>query len=382
MIPESTAGSQLEVRFSAVWAGQSQLFCVASVQSAADAAQAACESYRQIAAMLSRHHLRIAHERIFGALSAAPLILAVRERTLQIYGVDACSLVTYIQGHSPWGGGLSGVIVQAVSGEQVQTVEDGGVACGRRWRTENASDFIVLQNIQGHGPSSAAQARVMIERAERILKRSGFSYRNVARTWFYLSGILDWYDSFNRVRSEKYHDFGIMPGPRGSCVPLPSSTGISADTPEGSACAMDLIAAAGPADAPPLIKPISNTGQIDAFRYGSAFSRGAIIQDADAKILQVSGTAAIDEHGESLFVGDARGQIECTLDKIESLMAQAGAGLRDIVAATVFVKHASNAKIFLESAARRGLAEFPGVCVVADVCREELLFEMDAEAAV
>jgi len=30
----------------------------------------------------------------------------------------------------------------------------------------------------------------------------------------------------------------------------------------------------------------------------------------------------------------------------------------------------------------RGLADFPAVCVVADVCWEELLFEIDAEAMV
>ena len=32
--------------------------------------------------------------------------------------------------------------------------------------------------------------------------------------------------------------------------------------------------------------------------------------------------------------------------------------------------------------ADRGLSDFPTVCVVADVCREELLFEIDAEAVV
>jgi hypothetical protein len=33
-------------------------------------------------------------------------------------------------------------------------------------------------------------------------------------------------------------------------------------------------------------------------------------------------------------------------------------------------------------AASRGLDDFPYVCVVGDVCREELLFEIDAEAVV
>ena len=116
--------------------------------------------------------------------------------------------------------------------------------------------------------------------------------------------------------------------------------------------------------------------------YGSAFSRGALIQGPAGSVFQLSGTAAIDERGKSLFVGDIRGQIVCTLDKVEALMAQVGADLRDIAAATVFVKRPEYTFIFQEIAAKQGLADLPTVCVVADVCRQELLFEIDAEAVI
>jgi enamine deaminase RidA (YjgF/YER057c/UK114 family) len=64
------------------------------------------------------------------------------------------------------------------------------------------------------------------------------------------------------------------------------------------------------------------------------------------------------------------------------LLGQEGAGLADICAATVFVKRPEYAEVFRQVAADRGLADLPAVCVVADVCREELLFEIDAEAIV
>jgi hypothetical protein len=35
--------------------------------------------------------------------------------------------------------------------------------------------------------------------------------------------------------------------------------------------------------------------------------------------------------------------------------------------------------VFRDVAATRGLDPFPGVTVVADICRSELLFEIDAE---
>ena len=222
----------------------------------------------------------------------------------------------------------------------------------------------------------------MFKRAERILRDNGVSYKNVARTWLYLSKILQWYPDFNKARSEKYGEFGIMPGPGDPTLLLPASTGIGADTPSGTAASMDLLAVVGNDDIPSAVMKLSNRKQLDAFRYGAAFSRGAVIREDDVDIIQISGTAAIDEHGVSLYPGDIRGQINCTFDRIETLLAQEGAGLRDIAAATVFVKNPEYAPVFWKMAAERGLADFPAVCVVADVCREELLFEIDAEAVV
>jgi enamine deaminase RidA (YjgF/YER057c/UK114 family) len=106
------------------------------------------------------------------------------------------------------------------------------------------------------------------------------------------------------------------------------------------------------------------------------------VRNRSADLIEVSGTAAIDGHGVSLYPGDIHAQIECTFDKVQALLEQEGAGLKDICSATVFVKHGEYVEIFHAMAAARGLDEFPGVCVVADVCREELLFEIDAEAVV
>jgi len=145
---------------------------------------------------------------------------------------------------------------------------------------------------------------------------------------------------------------------------------------------MDLLAVVKNDDLPSSVIKLSNRKQLDAFRYGAAFARGAVINEDDVSLIQVSGTAAIDEHGVSLYPGDIRSQINCTFDKIDSLLRHEGAGLTDICAATVFVKRPEYAEVFWEMAKNRGLDEFPAVCVVADVCREELLFEIDGEAIV
>lgn len=367
--------------------GEGHTFLVASACSVANAAQDARDCYVQIAEALKEHHLEIVHERIFGSLSVEASVMAVRHHALQTCGIASTNPITYVQGNPTSGKGLAGIIIHAVSADDVWTITDGKQPCGRGWR-HNGSTYLVLQNISGkHGSSNGngtrhLEVRHMLDRAERILRENGASYRDVVRTWFYLSDILDWYAAFNNVRNEKYGEFGIMPGPGDRDLLLPASTGIRGETPSSAAATMDLFVIAREAGSRPVIKQLTNAAQLDAFRYGSAFSRGALIQKPGVSLIEVSGTAAIDQQGKSKFINDVRGQINCTFDRIETLIAQEGAGLRNIAAATVFVKRPEYVEIFREMARERGLEDFPAVCVVADVCREELLFEIDAEVVV
>ena len=164
----------------------------------------------------------------------------------------------------------------------------------------------------------------------------------------------------------------------GGCRPAPAS---GAQVSTGAAGALDLLAVVGPPESRPLVKQLSSPAQPEALTYGSAFSRGALIHRTDVSLIQVSGTAAIDEQGQSLYPGDVRAQIDCTFDKIAALIGQEGAALADIAAACVFVKRPEDALVYQERVAARGLEALPAVIMVADICREELLFEMDAEVA-
>jgi enamine deaminase RidA (YjgF/YER057c/UK114 family) len=432
MTMESIVDEKTAMKFSLNRAGHGQAFLVASIRSPADAAQAARESYAGIAGALREHQLEIIHERIFGSLSVEQPVMVARHCVFQTHGISPDNPVTYIQGNPPWGEGFSGAIIDAVHrGNDVRTIWDGDIPCGRGWR-RNDLTYLVLQNIshgrdiipvskypnvvipaseasresflrtkkdsgqagmteseslslincRGNSMSKPTQTRLMLDRAEWILRENGASYGDVVRTWFYLSDIMDWYAEFNRVRNEKYGEFGIMPGPGDGDLLLPASTGIRGDTPSGASATVDLIAIVREAGTRPAVKQLTNTSQLDAFRYGSAFSRGAVIYEPDVSLIQVSGTAAIDQQGKTQFADDIRGQITCTFDKIEKLISKEGAGLKDIAAATVFVKRPEHASVFWEMARERGLEEFPAVCVVADVCRDELLFEIDAEAVV
>ena len=371
-------------------AGQGQAFLVAQAGWGADAGPAAQAAYGEIARVVQDQGLTIVHERLFGSLKVKPAVLASRDAAFRASNLPVDGPFTYIQGHPPWGEGFAGAIIRAVRGldpaDTVWTISEQGKAVGRGWRRQDTT-FLLLQNIQGLviGPQEvntpSLQTKRLIRRAEKILESQGASYRDVARTWFYLADILAWYPEFNRSRTAVYDQFGILPGQDNGRLRLPASTGINGRVPTGAAGALDLFAVVGHKASQPLVKQLSNPGQQDAFHYGSAFSRGALLQQPDVALIQVSGTAAIDEHGRSLYPGDVRAQIDCTFDKIAALIGQEGARLTDIAAACVFVKRPEDTLAYQELAAARGLENLPVVIMVADVCREELLFEMDAEVA-
>jgi len=393
-------------------AGEGQAYIVASVHLPMDAADAAAHCYSQIAELLSNRELEIVHERVFGNLETEQIVKDVRRNLFHKYGIPYDTAVTYIEGNPPWGKGLAGVIIRAVaSGEnhdRIRTIRDNDIPVGRGWQRKG-SRFLILQNMQGVRDDSSLlntrplQTQRMIEHANRILCEQGASYSDVFRTWIYLSHINEWYREFNHARNYTYDRFGITPSSDNNDKMLPASTGIEGRSRTGAACTMDLIALISPPlmggdqgegerqsaycdsalnKSKPLIKRLSNPHQIEPFHYYSAFSRGILIQESDVLSIQVSGTAAIDEHGASLYPGDIRSQIACTLEKIEALIGQEGANLNDICAATAFVKRSEHAAIFSEISTKRGLNELAVVCVVADICREELLFEMDAEVVV
>ncbi len=371
-------------------AGQGQAFLVAQTVWGAPAGQAARAAYGEIARVLQDQGLTIVHERLFGSLSVKHEVLAARDAALGARNLPANGPITYIQGHPSWGEGLAGVIIRAMSCrnplEEIWTIRDQGKAVGRGWRQGDAT-FLLLQNLQGlisNGNGANArplQARRMIQRAAHLLEAHGASYRDVVRTWFYLADILAWYPEFNRARSGIYRELGLMPLSGDRSWRLPASTGIRGEVATGAAGTLDLLAVVGPPESQPLVKQLSSPAQPEALTYGSAFSRGAMLQHPNVSLIQVSGTAAIDGQGRSLYPGDVQAQIDCTFNKISALIGQEGASLPDIAAACVFVKRPEDALVYQKRAAAQGLENLPAVIMVADVCREELLFEMDAEVA-
>ena len=124
----------------------------------------------------------------------------------------------------------------------------------------------------------------------------------------------------------------------------------------------------------------------EAYSYGSAFSRGMRIDLNGLVILLISGTASIDDAGNTIHVGDLRAQTRRTFDNITALLASEGATWKDIVRTTCYLRDIErDYKEFNEERTafyqEQGLNPLPastGIQVI--LCRPDLLVEIEAIA--
>jgi enamine deaminase RidA (YjgF/YER057c/UK114 family) len=258
------------------------------------------------------------------------------------------------------------------------------VPCGRIVEGAEAhylalSDPARLLPVDGRR-SPAAETREALHLAVELLDEHGWSFDDVHRTWFYLDDILAWYDDFNRARNEVFSDIGLLNGSASSLIP--ASTGIRGRNARGHSCTFELLAARPLARGELSVSRLFNPLQNEAPEYGSSFSRGLGLATERCRYFLVSGTASIDERGNTVHAGDFDLQTRRTLDNVESLLASGGAVFDDVCQASAFVKRAGDAARFREILEERGLADLPLVITLDDICRDDLLVELDATAVI
>jgi 2-iminobutanoate/2-iminopropanoate deaminase len=118
----------------------------------------------------------------------------------------------------------------------------------------------------------------------------------------------------------------------------------------------------------------------------SSFSRGMRLELNGLAILLISGTASIDENGQSIHVGDFRAQLRRVYANIAGLLEAEGASWKDVVRTTCYLRDMERdyAAFNEERTAyfqAQGLDPLPAsTAVQAILCRPELLVEIEAIA--
>jgi enamine deaminase RidA (YjgF/YER057c/UK114 family) len=257
----------------------------------------------------------------------------------------------------------------------------------------------------GIRPSSSvtgayAQTFGAIENMRAALLLAGSGVEHIVRTWFYLGGITgseagtQRYRELNRARTDFYRGIrfgGSLPGPNTPQGVYPASTGIGMAGAGLLAGCMALQSSRRDAR----LLPLENPKQTPAYAYdprhspqSPKFARAMALLLGHYTTTWVSGTASI-VHSESRHPEDIEKQTEQTIDNIERLIAPenfaihgvqgAGAGLRDLAKIRVYLKRPDDFSK-CKAVCDRRFGPVPAIYAVADICRPELLVEIEGVA--
>jgi len=303
-----------------------------------------------------------------------------RQRGLGVNGTFTPA-ITEIQ-QPPLSGACLEVLVQAVLPRtssflrEILTVSP-ACPCAECARTHGlrvnigAESRFYAGGIYGAGGDAYQQTLAMFEAAEALLQKAGMVFSDVMRTWIYFPQMERDYAGFNIARREFFESRGIDP--------IPASTGIGAGlVPAQHDLCLGVYAVKAN---PPTQRTVMTTPTLnEAPVYGSDFSRGMRIQETNKVALHVSGTASLDETGQTVHLDDFDAQADRMLINVAALLEGQGADFSDVVFAITYLKDPADAERLRQKFRDAGYDGFPNVLVEAPVCRPELLCETEALA--
>ena len=117
----------------------------------------------------------------------------------------------------------------------------------------------------------------------------------------------------------------------------------------------------------PTIKRVYNKFQNEAegknYLFKPTFSRALLIEDQYLAELQVSGTASINETGETVYLDDPYQQIKKTLINVGNLLEQANLNFGDFCESTCFFKKIEYYEHFSEAVKDLKIGDFSNTFV-------------------
>jgi len=260
---------------------------------------------------------------------------------------------------------LEGLTYVVVEGPDFREVHGGGLAS------------------EGRSEDPSVLARQAFEKMAAVLRRERMTFGQVVRQWNYIEDItglrtvrgkrVQNYQAFNDVRSLFYGQSAFSAG-------YPAATGIGQDA---GGIVLEFVALE--AGASVKVVPCSNPRQADAHRYSDRVLVGSPIEEMSNKtspkferaklvgrggeaLVYVSGTAAVLGQ-KSVGSGDVEAQTRTTIGNVEALPGEL-AYLR------AYVKRARDIPK-VRRACERAFGPVLALYLKADVCRKELLIELE-----
>ena len=298
--------------------------------------------------------------------------------------------VTLIPQHLLPKGGLTIFIYTLEGSNHFQIKEQDGICYGIIENDEEKMLFIEGIPATDFSDKVSRQSQEVFAKLDTLLSTYGFEVGDIVRQWNYIGNIVSYkdgkqnYQEFNDARSHYYAKSEWANG-------YPAATGIgSTDGIIVGGIAFKRADGAG-------IYPIDNPLQVAAHVYSKSvlidddanaikstpkFERAKVIETAGGVYCFVSGTAAIRGE-ESVDPTSAELQTIKTIENIEYLVSKEnlerfGCKPYDLKYAFlhIFIKHAEDYEA-VRSVVEEAYPQVPAIYSIADVCRSELLVEIE-----
>lgn len=288
-------------------------------------------------------------------------------------------------------GGLSLQIYTLEGGDEIRIEERNGVCYGILGNDNEKMLFIEGIPASDFSDSVKKQSAEVFDKLDDLLTTHGFEVDDIVRQWNYIGSIVACrdgkqnYQEFNDARTRYYAKGAWGNG-------YPAATGIGA---EGNCIVVGGIAFKN--SNTKAIYPIDNPLQVAAHVYSKRvlidddanamkstpkFERAKLIETARGACCFVSGTAAIRGE-ESVDASSAKMQTVKTIENIEYLVSKEnlvrfGCKPYELRYATlqVFIKHAEDYDE-VRQVVEQYYTDTPIIYSIADVCRSELLVEIE-----
>jgi len=234
---------------------------------------------------------------------------------------------------------------------------------------------------------------------QKILETEGMSMNNIVRQWNFIGNILEQnnghqnYQVFNEVRHDYYQRFRTIPW-------YPSATGIGMMS---DGVLIDIFALRS--DDHNVVIPLDNPNQVRAYEYGQEvlagqpvkpglknspkFERAILLLKKNDPTLFISGTASIIGQ-VTLGKGDVEKQTRITIENIRRLADPLTvSGIDDAGRpcnltfrnVRVYIKYLKDFDLVRDICSSH-FGEIPAVYLLSDICRDDLLMEIEAELSV
>jgi enamine deaminase RidA (YjgF/YER057c/UK114 family) len=197
----------------------------------------------------------------------------------------------------------------------------------------------------------------------------------IARTWLFMNNILENYEKLNTARE---HFFAKWYSAANHF--MPASTGIQGHMNGNEILAVEFCAFSGDNIT---IKQISSPLQNEPTSYGKLFSRAVAVQFPNCKLLLISGTAAIDKEGSSVYIENFESQMAFTLEIVSAILSQANGNFSNVAQAIVYLKRSEDMDSCLRILDQAGFPRTRALFQLdVDVCRDNLLCEIEVTAVI